>query len=155
MARLRPIPGNINAQVSRNIGWIVLALTAGCARGQTELSLANSPQRLPMPQFIARDTDSDGQEPNFSRIRVYELNDRCTGESCPIMWDVTVAEDRSPSQFVYGGFPGFGANAVLSARPLEPNRRYLLVTLPTSGKQRDGRGEFRFRVTPQGEVLPD
>ena len=64
-----------------------------------------------MPKFVARDLTVPGQTPNFQQIRVYELTDDCTGRTCPVMWDVSVAEDHSPSEFVYGGFPGFGSSA--------------------------------------------
>lgn len=132
---------------------LALSTLAGCAQPMTDLRLASSPQRLPMPKFVARDQNARGGLPTFSQIRVYELNDDCILDTCPVVWDVTVAEDHSPNEFVYGGFPGFGSQTIVSAKELRKNQRYLLVTVPTTAKT--GRGEFRFRISPQGDVIPD
>lgn len=106
-----------------------------------------------MPSFYAKDADTAGELPQFAQIRVYELTERCTPPNCPIVWDVVVASKHAPNEFVYGGFPGFGAQTVIPAKPLQPGARYLLVTLPNEYGSPDGRGEFYFRVTEEGRVV--
>ena len=133
----------------------LVTLATACSGKTTNIKLASDYQTLPMPSFIAQDSSRGGQLPKFAQIRVYELSRGCELPNCPIVWDVIVPEDHSPTEFVYGGFPGFGSQTVISAQPLQPDRRYLLVTLPSQFGQRTGGGEFHFRVTTEGEVLAD
>ena len=135
--------------------FFAAAIVASCASAKTNVRLANNYQTIPMPSFVAQDSSRSGQLPRFAQIRVYQMDKGCALPNCPIIWDVVVPEDHSPTEFVYGGFPGFGSQTVISAQPLEPNRRYLLVTLPSQFGDRTGAGEFYFRVTAEGEVLAD
>ncbi len=133
----------------------LVAATCSCTAGKTKIRLASDYQTLPMPSFVTQDAARSGQLPKFAQIRVYELTKDCTLPNCPIVWDVVVPEDHSPTEFVYGGFPGFGSQTVISAQPLQPDRRYLLMTLPSEFGVQSGGGDFYFRVTPEGEVLAD
>lgn len=133
----------------------LLAFTSSCTARQTTLQLASDYQTIPMPSFTARGADLGGQLPKYAQIRVYELTGDCSLPNCPIVWDVVVPEEHSPTEFVYGGFPGFGSQTVISAQPLKPNQRYLLMTLRSDFGDRAGAGEFYFRVTSEGEVVAD
>ena len=133
----------------------LVALACSCSGQKTNIRLASDYQTLPMPSFMAQDASRSGQLPKFAQIRVYEMSKGCQLPNCPIVWDVVVPEDHSPTEFVYGGFPGFGSQTVISAQPLQPDRRYLLMTLPSQFGDRSGGGEFHFRVSSEGEVIAD
>ncbi len=133
---------------------VTLTLTA-CSKSTTLLQLAPGVQKLPMPKFTARDPEGKGQRPRYSELKVHELTEACQLTDCPVVWDVVVAEEHSPTEFVYGGFPGFGSQTIVSARELKSNQRYLLVAYPAEQKDRSGFGTYHFRITNDGLVVPD
>ena len=132
-----------------------LLVLGACASNRTELGLIGSNQEIPMPSFYARNDSASGDLPSFAQIRVYELTGDCKLPDCPIVWDVVVSEKHAPNEFVYGGFPGFGSQTVIPAKPLVPQKRYLLVTVPDVYGTPDGHGSYHFRVTPEGRVVED
>lgn len=137
----------------RLLAAVLVSSTSACAHGSTRLGIVGSEQQLPMPAFFASDESNIGSLPRYSQIRVYQLDKSCKVPHCPIVWDVVVGSRHAPAEFIYGGFPGFGAQTVIPARPLLPGKQYLLVTMPDKAEAPYGRGQFRFEVTEAGKVV--
>lgn len=134
---------------------LVILTLIGCSKSSTTLGLIGSTQTLPMPSFYAIDKSASGNLPRYAQIRVYEITSDCSLTNCPIIWDVVVSEKHAPDEFVYGGFPGFGAQTVIAAQPLKPKSHYLLVTLPDIFGSQSGHGQLYFRVTEEGHVVEE
>lgn len=130
---------------------ISLLTTAACTRPNITLSVASDKERLPYPKFRADDLSAEGVWPEFSEIKVYQVNN-CRVPKCPIVWQVVVSEDRSPREIIYGALPSFGAQTIIASEPLKPGQSYRMELGTASGTRQTGSGAINFSVNRNGFV---
>ncbi len=130
---------------------IALLGMAACSGGHITLTPSSDKERIPQPKFKANDLAAEGILPEFSQIRVFEL-DNCIVPNCPIIWHVVVSRDRSPREIIYGALPSFGAQTIISSNPLETGKSYRLELGTAKGNLEKGSGHLEFSVDEEGYI---
>ena len=132
--------------------FLVLFLfgASACTPPNIDLELASQNERIPFPNFVARDLLRQNAWPEFSQITVYESIDNCAVPNCPVMWKVIVSEGKSPREITYGELPSFGAQTIIAPKDLIPGSNYQLILDQAEGTPPTGKGALSFSIDENG-----
>jgi hypothetical protein len=142
-----------SGQILYGLAMGIILISSGCASNNIEITLASPQERVPSPQFLAKDMSKKGQIPEYSHVRVYDVTEGCSIPGCQIVWHSVVSETTSPTKIHYGVLPSFGSITVVSPRTLRPGRKYVLTLGQEEQHVRSRYGSIEFYVNENGDII--